>query len=345
LKGAPFRKPLLIAATLALAVLDLYLASDLFAERGRIRDAAQQSGVIEARIQQALAKSATDASASAAQSAVPTSELSPAPAAAPPAAEVEGIVYQPAESAARQLRAYTDPVRRARQRVYQREVERAGHPGLARELGLSEDESDELFTILAEQSLKHDERFYRNELARRRELIDHGVLDEATRAELQAFLGAEKFHALLAYREGLPERLRIRELQNRSGPEQALTTAAARELDEAMRLERGAFEPEIRKLGGAVRFRVGYPEDAWLRDAEPREQRLAFAEQQIPRAEAFYARIRARASAFLTPAQLNQLQQMQEERLASRRAQILRATYVGAAENALRKAEAAASAR
>jgi hypothetical protein len=342
LKGAPFRKPLLIAATLALAVLDFYLASDLFAERGRIRDAAQQSGVIEARIQRALAKSA---SATAAQSTVPTSELSPAPAAAPPVAEVEGIVYQPAESAARQLRAYTDPVRRARQRVYQREVERAGHPGLARELGLSEDESDELFTILAEQSLKHDERFYRNELARRRELNDHGVLDQETRAELLALLGAAKFRALLAYREGLPERLRIRDLQNRLGPEQAFTAGAAKELDEAMRLERAAFEPEIRKLGAAVRFRVGYPDDAWLRDAEPRAQRLAFAEQQIPRALAFYARIRARASAFLTPAQLNQLQQMQEERLASRQAQILHAKYVGAAEDALRKAEAAARAR
>jgi hypothetical protein len=344
LKDATFRKPLLVAATLGLAALNLYFARDLFAERGRIREAARQAGVLETRIQRARAMKAADASATSARSTAPAPELSAA-AAAPAVAEPEGIVYQPAETVAAQLRAYTDPVRRARQRVNQREVERAGHPDLARELGLSEDESDELFTILAEQSLKHDERMYRNELAHRRELIDHGVLDQATRAELLSFLGAAKFRALLAYREGLPERLRIRDLQNRLGSEQTVTAAAAKELDEAMRLERAAFEPEIRKLGGAVRMRLGYPEDAWLRDAEPRAQRLEFAERQIPRAQAFYARIRARASAFLTPAQLSQLQQMQEERLAFRQAQILRAKYVGAAEDALRKAEAAAGAR
>jgi hypothetical protein len=337
-------KSTLIAATLGLAALSIYLASSLVAERGRMRDAAQQRSTVEVRIQRA-ATARTPAATTTSSKVTPSKPtLSAAPAASARADdEVRG--YPREVPPAVLLQAYTEPARRAHLRITQREEERVRHPGLARELGLSEDESDELFTILAEQSLEHDERIYRNEISGRRELIDPGVLDAATRAELIAFLGAEKFRALLGYRERLPELLRIRELENRLGPEDGFTGAQASQLNEAMRLERATFEPEIRKLGGAVEFRSGYPEDAWLRDAEPVPKRLQFAAEQIPRAASFYARIRARASAFLTPAQLDRLQQVQEERLMARRASIVRGRYLAAPQEALRQAEAAASAK
>jgi hypothetical protein len=108
-----------------------------------------------------------------------------------------------------------------------------------------------------------------------------------------------------------------------------------------MRQERAAFESEVQRLPGEVRFNSGWPETARLRGVE-RAARLKFAEAHIARTEAHYARIRERASAFLSPAQMQRLRQLHDERVASDQSSIIWSQYLAPARNALQEAEAAA---
>jgi hypothetical protein len=90
-----------------------------------------------------------------------------------------------------------------------------------------------------------------------------------------------------------------------------------------------------------VRFNSGWPETARLRGVE-REARLKFDEAHIARTAAHHARIRERASAFLSPVQMQRLRQLHDERIASDQSSIIWSRYLAPARDALQEAEAAA---
>jgi hypothetical protein len=314
----------LIGATLGLAALSVYLATAVVAEHARVRDVAEQRHALERRVAQ-LARKQHSASAVPAKVAAPA--LNPAsstqPAPSQQADDEEGdFGFSYTLTAQERLRTLTDPRKRGLRRIQQREDQRQVHPGLVSELGLSTEDADALFTILAEQDLRHEERAYRNEIAGRRELIDGAVLDSETQE-----------------RDGIPERRRIDLLQDRLVADEVFSSAEANQLTQAMRLERAAFETEMKKLGDSIRYQAGYPEDARLHGAE-RPARLQFAEAHLARVEVFYERIRNRASAFLSPSQMYRLQQMQEERMADTRSRIAWSRHVAPAEEAMDEADA-----
>jgi hypothetical protein len=333
-------RPALIGLTLGLTVVSVYLATVVAAERARAQDVAQQRRAVTIRLEKLTAsqsnlsheaESATDTTSPAATPAAPTRAPTEDDGAA-------GGWHWP--SATDRLRELTDPATRAAIRTQQREWERSVHPRLASELRLSLEDADELFTILAEQNLRHEERHVRNRIAGRREFVDGGLLDATAQEELTRLLGTKGFQTLREYRDVLPERRRVEALTERLGKADALTASEASQLTEVMRAERAAFESLLRGLPGDVRFHAGAPEAARLRGAKDPAQHQ-FLESHVARLDASYARIRERASAFLSPAQIQRLRQLHDERIADVQRDSLWVRYVAPAEEALREAETA----
>jgi hypothetical protein len=339
-------RPTLIGLTLGLSVVSVYLATLVADARTRAQDVAQQRREVTLRLERltvAQSKGTSTLEPAAGEQTAPA--VAPTPATVAPTEDEEDpdAGWTRASSTYR-LRELTNPARRAAMRTQQREWQREGHPRLANELHLSAEEADELFSILAEQSLRYEERYHRNHIAKRREYIDDTRLDATAQEELTALLGSEGFRELVEYRDGLPERRRIDALTERLGKTDAFSASEATQLTQIMRAERAAFEGELQRLPGDVRFRGGAPEDARLRGAEgPAQQR--FGENQVARIESFYARVRERAAVFLSPAQMQRLQQLQNERVARVQADYLWARYVGPAEKAMEAAQAAREAK
>jgi hypothetical protein len=330
-------KPTLIGATLLLGAVSVYLSAALVAERKRAHDAAQHRVAEESHLKRGRDAERPPLTAPATADQQPARSAVSTPKDQAEASRRTTSYAQPAG----RLRSITEPASRARLRIRDRERQRDENPGLASELGLSSDDADELFTILAEQALRNQERRYRNQIAGRREFIDGKRLDVATIEELTALLGTDKVRAVQEYRDLLPERRRVDALNERLDRDAALTASEAHQLTEAMRIERAAFEAEVRQFGPGIRHDTGFPEDAGLQSAD-RAARLRFADAHAARAEGFYARIRERASAFLTPLQMQRLKQVQDEKMAYTHAGIVRARYVDGAQEALREARAAA---
>jgi hypothetical protein len=331
-------RPSLIGLTLGLSIVSVYLATLVVDEQTRTKDVAQQRRDVTVRLERLTA---SQSRVTPAVEPAGSEKTTPTAAQASPADEEEdGPVGWTGASSAHRLSELTNPAKRAAMRTQESEWHRSYHPRLAIELHLSAAEADGLFAILGEQSLRYEERYHRNRIAGRREYIDDMSLDATAREELAALLGAEGFQEYLEYRDTLPERRRIDALQERLGKAEAFTASEARKLVQIMRAERATFEGELQRLPGEVRFRGGASEDAGLRGAEGLAQQQ-FGESQVARVETFYARVRDRASDFLTPAQMHQLRQLQDERVAQVQANYLWAKYMSPGEKAMEAAQAA----
>jgi hypothetical protein len=329
-------RPTLIGLTLGLTVVSVYLATVVAGERARAQDVAQQRRAVTIRLEKLTASQSRLA-----REAESAREIIPPAAPTRALREDDGATggwHWP--SATDRLRELTDPATRAAILTQQREWERSSHPRLASELRLSLEDADELFTILAEQNLRHEERHVRNRIAGRREFVDGGQLDATAQEELMRLLGTTGFQTLREYRDVLPERRRVEALTERLGKADALTASEASQLTAVMRAERAALESELHGLPGDVRFHAGAPEAARLRGAKDPAQH-EFLESQVARLDASYARIRERASAFLSPAQIQRLRQLHDERIADVQRDSLWVRYVAPAEDALREAETA----
>ncbi len=329
-------RPTLIGLTLGCSVVSVYLTTVVVGEGVRARDVAKQRREVTThleRLTSSLSKAVHPAEPAAGAEAQPAATRS---APAKQDEEDERGEWSFASHTER-LRDMTNPTLRAAMRTQGREEQRSFHPGMANELRLSAADADELFTILAEQALRHEERYHRNRIAGRREYIDETQLDETAREDLEALLGAQGFRVMLDFRDALPERRRIAALTERLGRTDALTASEVSQLAQVMRAERATFERELERVPGDIRYTGGAPEDARLRGAEGVVLQQ-FSETQVARVEAFYERVRERASAFLSPAQLQRLRQLQDERVASVQSDYLWARYVGPAQKAMEEA-------
>jgi hypothetical protein len=339
-------RPTLIGLTLGLSVVSIYLATVLADERARTQHVAQQRREVTLRLERLTASQpkAGPAAVPATSATTPITATTTPAVSAPKDQEEDEQGGWSFASHTERLRQITNPTLRAAMLRQGREDQREAHPHLTHELRLSAADADELFTILAEQSLRHEERYHRNRIAGRREYIDDTQLDATAQEDLKALLGAQGFRALLDFRDGLPERRRIDTLTERLGRADAFTPSEASQLAQIMRAERATFEGELQRLPGNVRFRGGSPEDARLRGAEGLAQQQ-FNEGQVARIEAFHARIRERASAFLSPVQLQRLRQQQDERVAIVQTDYIWARYVAPAHRAMEEANEARQAK
>ena len=171
------------------------LFKDTIAQRNRVR-------ALEAQVAQLHREMMADTTAS--QSATfatpaPTTEPPAQAAALPPSQSSTRAVTKPATAANKEWRAVlADPdYRRARLAEARLELQR-GYPQLVAELGLSADEAERFLDLLAEQSLRENERAMKEQpgqdpMGWRREL--HALAEK----ERRAFLGEERFGKWVDY--------------------------------------------------------------------------------------------------------------------------------------------------
>ncbi len=128
------------------------------------------------------------------------------------------------------LQMYADPQARRIIRLAYKGHERTQHPGLARSLGLSAEEEDRLFELLAEQRIVQAEGFGR----------DRGIdvqYEEQARArdiEHMSVLSADQYRRFQHYKETRLDRLRVRQFRRQLAPKDDLAEDTAERLVEVL---------------------------------------------------------------------------------------------------------------
>lgn len=332
----------LTGVTLAIAGVALYLATLVAAERERANTAAEQRQSLEARVQgleRARARDVHPASlthSTAPAASARTGAAAPNTAASTTAEKPRGPYEILGPTLEEQLAQLVDPTIRPTMLRLRQDRERVGNPGLRHELHLSAEEENQLFALLAEQDLRNEEQEIRDAIAGRRSTDDSPPLAGDLEEKLGTLLGEERARQFHEYQASLPERENIVDLRSRLGGGPPLTDAAAKQLSDTMREERDRFAAETRRLAGG-RGNDAYPEYARL-NSEDLAARLKFREEQIARTAEYYARIRERATSFLSVQQLQRLEELHEANLATLRANLIRGRSVETEMNQLRAA-------
>jgi hypothetical protein len=317
----------LIGSTVALAVVNVALAALLVAERGRGTAVTEQLAALEHR-RPPDAPAASPVGPKPADSASAPSSTAPARTSSVPQRRAASTEPGPrTESLETQLRRLTAPSTREANIKQRKGWLREGYPNVVRELQLSPDESSALFDVLAEQLLEGEAQAIREMIAGREGFHDRSALSAETRRRVAEILGEERFARFLDYHDGLPDRHQIADLGSRLGNADALGKSEAAQLSQVMREERARFTQEMRAFGSAVRFQTGHPSWARLRGSD-RAADLKFYEAHIQRVADHQTRVRERAALFLTPAQLDRLNDMHEEEVTSMRAYLVQTRSV-----------------
>ena len=183
---------------------------------------------------------------------------------------------------------------------------------LKEQLKLSDATFEQLVTQLAEETLQLQEQFARcavnpqcnvSDPSRRSEYVDHTQ-------EYLALLGANGNEAFTQFRNSIGERDQVAQLRGRLPDNNFLPEAQAEQLIKVLSDERNLYQQELAQRGvsskawGTQLGMVYYPADS------------GSAEQQVVDAQQYIQRMRARAAAVLSPAQLAAYAQMQDELLA-----------------------------
>jgi hypothetical protein len=317
----------LIGTTVALAVVNVALAALLVAERGRGTAVAEQLATLEhRRPPAALVASLVGPKPADAVSA--PSSTAPGRTSSVPQRRAASTEPGPrTESLETRLRRLTAPSTREANIRQRKGWLREGYPNVVSELQLSPDESSALFDALAEQLLDGEAQAIREAIAGREGFHDRSALSAETRRRVAEILGEERFARFLDYHDGLPDRHQIVDLGSRLANADALGKNEAAQLSQVMREERDRFTQEMRAFGSAVRFQTGHPSWARLRGPD-RAADLKFYEAHIQRVADHQARVRERAALFLTPAQLDRLNDVHEEEVTSMRAYLVQTRSV-----------------
>jgi hypothetical protein len=182
---------------------------------------------------------------------------------------------------------------------------------LREQLGLGDTKFEQLVTLLAEQNLQGQETWARC-------AVDPDCnpskppktpIDDRSQ-ELLALLGAENMDEFTRYRETLGERDAVAQFRGRLADSQFLPQSQADQLIAALADERKRYADEAYARGarlsgwGTNLGMIMYPQDAGSIEA------------QLAEAAVYSQRMRDRAAALLTPAQLAEYVRMQEELLA-----------------------------
>lgn len=201
----------LAATAVVFAAGCFVLFKDTSAQRDRVR-------ALEAQVAQLHREMTADTAASqpvAAETAAPTSEP-PAQAAAPPPAQTSTpAVAKPATDANREWRAVlADPAyRRARLAEARLELQR-GYPQLVAELGLSAEEGERFLDLLADQSLRENERAMKNDSGSGEEQMKwRRELYAQAEKERRAFLGEQRFRTWVEYVKSTEARSIVKDLR------------------------------------------------------------------------------------------------------------------------------------
>jgi hypothetical protein len=306
------------ATTLLFAGLSVYLALQLRAEReawARVPPASSAPPAASVATAPRAPNVFSTVTGSANSASATTSAKDPAE---PPFLDAE--VLNSDAAAARQryldrekqfLEDIADPAKRAQLLEQAKYSARAPFPGMARHLGLTDEEAERLFSLMAEQQLVSRERQarcvtspdcnYRGFTTNEADSLERQLADE---------LGPERHAKFHQYQQSLTERQTVAALRS-SLPDRAfLNEQRAEELVSALYEERSRFQEQVAGQGGGF---SGYGTGAgmiYVGDKGTLDERLAAA-------RGYSERLRDRAAQVLTPEQAKNFNQMQDELLAN----------------------------
>jgi hypothetical protein len=154
---------------------------------------------------------------------------------------------------AAQRKMYADPEARAILHAAERAHVRSTHPDLARVLGLSPEEEDQLLHVLAEQDVRQRQRYA---VTRDFSTVDFEDMQRSREPERMAVLGAQKYALFERYTETLPERMRVRRFAAQLDEQDRLQDEATERLIVALAAERKVREEKQQQRTGDSRMSV-----------------------------------------------------------------------------------------
>lgn len=280
-------------------------AQPVAAVPGTMQAPARQPGPAPVTAAAAGVNSGTGASASA--------SVAPGPDTATDIAGAKGNLSQdPTALYARQFLArYDDSAQHQAQLEEARAGVRRQYGRLKEQLKLSDEKFEQIVSVIAEQNLQGQERWARCAVDAACDAGNPrtGEVDDRSQ-ELLALLGPEHIEEFNRYRGTLGERDAVAAFRGRLSDSQFLPQAQAEQLIATLAQERERYAQEVQQSGSALRGwgtnlgMVWYPDSAGSPDA------------QLAAALQYTERMRSRAAAVLTPAQLAAYVQMQQELLA-----------------------------
>lgn len=223
---------------------------------------------------------------------------------------------------AKQFLARTDdPGRRAALLEETRSSLRRQYEPLQQKLRLDSATFEQLLTVLAEQQLQPQEKYFRCIADTECDLANFGrngaIVDDRS-GELLSLLGENDVDELKNYTNSLHERETVVQLRGRLDDASNLRDTQAEQLVAALSEERVRFGKEAAQRGTTING-WGTPQLGMLYfsgDSNSLDQRFTEAAQ-------YSQRLRDRAAAVLTPKQLAAFAQIQDELLATMRASML----------------------
>lgn len=217
------------------------------------------------------------------------------------------------EGEARFLEDIADPARRAELLDQMKLTVRAPLPRVAQHLGLTDDEADRLFTLLAEQQLQAHERQARCVTQPDCNYRGYAPADaERQQQETNALLGSERHEKFKQFQESMSERQAVTALRSNLPDRAFLNDQRAEELVSALYDERTQFQNEAMQRGTGF---SGYGTGSgmlYVGDQGSLDERIAAARR-------YSERLRGRAAQVLTAEQAKIFNQSQDELLASLR--------------------------
>jgi hypothetical protein len=227
-------------------------------------------------------------------------------------AKREGTADATAMFARQQLARLEDPVQRSALLEDARANTRRQYARLRDQLKLSESTFEQLVTLVAEQSLQSQETYFRcaaDPACNIKENFKRNPVDDRSQ-ELLALLGADQADELRKYQASLGERDAVAQLRGRLNESNSMRDAQAEALVLALADERDRFQKETAARGSTLEgWGTTLGMIMYSADSNSIDQRLA-------EAASYSQRLRQRAGAVLSPAQLAAFNQMQDELLA-----------------------------
>jgi len=223
------------------------------------------------------------------------------------------------EESRRTLKMLTDPTQREGMLLEQKVMMRNMYPRLARSIGMTNEESERLFTLLAQQQIDFEEKFARCTVDPNCNMRDAGLNQiDPSAQEIADLLGADRQQQFEAYKNTLTERESVVQLRTRLSDASRLPDDRAETLIAALADERQKIHMEAAQRGAGMNgFGTGVGVIFSASDA-------ATPEAQLESAQANSQRMRARAAEVLDAEQLRVFDEMQEELMISLQNQLRR---------------------
>jgi hypothetical protein len=219
------------------------------------------------------------------------------------AAEARRAIAKEGEE--REARMFEDPQDREVVEAAHKADVRARNPGMARELGLSDDEYEQLLDLM---------------IRLQRESVPFAEQS----GEVAKFLGEEKAARFEAYKVSLPLRWQVNQFQSRLTGAGALTDAQAVRLTAALQSSREAMAEELAAQAGGTR--PGDFKFSWyglnVFASEGATDGATIEQDIVGQLQRYQERMRQSAASVLTAEQLRAYEQFLQDQLAMQRSQI-----------------------